>query len=46
MYFWIAVIVSAIGFSLWIWYELKHPLEVDDEQDKVVKFRESPKLPE
>lgn len=24
------VIICAVGFSLWLWYEMKHALEIDD----------------
>lgn len=37
MYFWIAVVASAIGFGLWIWYELAHALEVDDDGNPIFK---------
>lgn len=39
MCFWIAIIASAVVFSLWIWYELKHAVTVEDDgEDKVLNL--------
>ena len=39
MYFWIVVIASAVVFSLWMWYELKHSITVEDDgEDKVLNL--------
>ena len=39
MYFWIMVIASAVVFSLWMWYELKHAITVEDDgEDKVLNL--------
>ena len=39
MYFWIVVIASAVVFSLWMWYEIKHAITVEDAgEDKVLNL--------
>lgn len=35
----ICVSVGLIVFILWMWYELKHPIDIDDEHDEAIKFR-------
>ena len=37
MYFWIMVIASAVVFSLWMWYEAKHALDVDGDGNTISK---------
>ena len=34
----ISIFVCIFVFIMWIWYELKHPMEDDTENDEVVKF--------
>lgn len=36
----ICIIVGIIAFSLWMWYEIKHPMDAEDEHEESVKFRE------
>ena len=37
MYFWIVVIASAAVFSLRMWYEIKHALDVDGDGNTIFK---------
>ena len=34
----ISIICCIFVYIMWIWYELKHPMEDDTENDEVVKF--------
>lgn len=36
----IGIISCIFIFSLWMWYELKHPMDAKDEYDEAVEFRE------
>ena len=34
------VVIGIVSFILWMWYELKHPMDAKDEHEEAVKFRE------